>query len=87
MGTSAAICVVGDFDPDNETHRATNEALAHAPGSLPFEWLGTDRVGDGEALGRYAGILIAPASPYRDMGGALRAIRHARERCVPLVAT
>ena len=87
MGTSAAICVVGDFDPGNETHRATNEALAHAPGSLPFEWLATDTVGAGEPLSGYGGIFIAPASPYRDMDGALRAIRYARERGVPLVGT
>ena len=87
MGRSGAICVVGEFDPGNETHRATNAALAHAPGSLPFEWLGTDRVGDGERLSRYAGLFIAPASPYRDMDGALGAIRFARERGVPLVGT
>ncbi len=87
MGASASICVVGDYDAANETHRATDEALAHAPASLPFEWLATDEVGGTASLERYAGILIAPASPYRDMGGALRAIRFARERGVPLVGT
>ena len=87
MGRDAAVCVVGDFDPGNETHRATNEALAHAPESLPFEWLGTDSVGGGEALSGCAGIFIAPGSPYRDLDGALRAIRYARERGVPLVGT
>ena len=84
---SGLIGVVADYEPANATHRATDEALAHAPGSLPFEWLATDEVGDGEVLSRYAGLVIGPASPYRSMDGALRAIRFARERGVPLVAT
>ena len=69
------------------THRATDEALAHAPGAVPFEWLATDEVGDSTVLSRYTGLVIGPASPYRSMAGALRAIRFARERGVPLVAT
>jgi CTP synthase (UTP-ammonia lyase) len=40
-----------------------------------------------ERLAGYAGLFIAPASPYRSMAGALAAIRFARERGVPLVAT
>jgi CTP synthase (UTP-ammonia lyase) len=84
---SGLIGVVADFDPANATHRATEEALAHARGSLPFEWLATDAVGDGAVLSRFAGLVIGPASPYRSMDGALRAIRYARERGVPLVAT
>ena len=35
----------------------------------------------------YAGLLIAPGSPYRSMGGALKAIRVAREQGVPLLGT
>jgi CTP synthase (UTP-ammonia lyase) len=56
---------------------------------LAFEWVATDTVGDDPAtrLGRYAGLWIAPASPYRSMDGALAAVRHARERGVPLVGT
>jgi CTP synthase (UTP-ammonia lyase) len=79
--------VVGDFDPRNHTHVATNEALAHV--DLAFEWVPTDAVGEDVAaqFGRYAGVWIAPASPYRSMDGALRVIRHARERGVPLVGT
>jgi len=38
-------------------------------------------------VGADDGIWIAPASPYRSMDGALTAIRYARERGVPLVAT
>ena len=53
-------------------------------------WVPTDAVDDrpGHAARAVsAGIWIAPASPYRDMDGALRAVRYARERGVPLVGT
>jgi len=80
------IAVVGDLDPKNRTHQFTNEALGHV--GLPFEWMATDAEGDwGERLAAYDGIWIAPASPYRRMDGALAAVRHARERGVPLVGT
>ena len=80
------IAVVGDFDPANRTHRFTNEALEHV--GLGFEWVATDAAGDwDERLAAYDGVWIAPASPYRSMDGALAAIRHARERGVPLVGT
>jgi len=83
---SLLIGVVGDFDPANRTHRFTNEALGHV--GLRFEWVPTDAVGDwDERLAAYDGVWIAPASPYRSMDGALAAVRHARERGVPLVGT
>lgn len=83
----ARIGIVGDFNPQNRTHRATNDALGHL--GLDFEWVPTDEVGDAPAarLAAYAALWIAPASPYRSMEGALAAIRHARERDVPLVGT
>jgi len=85
-GSSGRIGIVGDFNPRNATHSATNDALAHV--GLVFEWFATDRVGDPAAtLAGYAGLWIAPASPYRDMDGALAAVRYARERGVPLVGT
>jgi CTP synthase (UTP-ammonia lyase) len=84
---TAAVGVVGDFDPQNPTHRFTNEALAHL--KLSFEWVPTDEVPEQaeRRLAGHAGLWIAPASPYRSMDGALAAIRYARERGVPLVGT
>src|SRR5262245_35791790 len=84
---SARIAVVGDFNPKNPTHRFTNAALDHL--RLGFDWMPTDAVGDkpDATLAGYEGLWIAPASPYRDMEGALSAIRYARERGVPLVGT
>ncbi|HEV2358537.1 MAG TPA: hypothetical protein VGZ23_13155 [bacterium] len=81
------IGVVGDLDPANPTHRFTNEALAHA--DAEHAWVATDAIGPNPqaALRHFAGLLIAPGSPYRDMDGAIAAVRYARERGVPLVGT
>ena len=84
---SAVVGIVGDFSPTNPTHAFTNRALDDL--GLSFEWIPTDTIGsDPEPkIGRYRGLWIAPASPYRNMDGALAAIRYARERGVPLVGT
>ncbi len=83
----ARIAVVGDHDPRNQTHGFTNAALDHL--RVAFEWVPTDGIGPDVAarLAPFDGLWIAPASPYRSMDGALEAIRHARERGVPLVGT
>ena len=80
------IGVVGDFKPGNVTHETLNAALDHA--GVHTEWIPTDAVPPPDVLcERYAGLWIAPASPYRSMEGALAAITAARERGVPLVGT
>jgi len=87
MKDTTRIAVVGDFKPAHITHAATNAALADL--GLSFEWVPTDEIGH-DAAARLAGtaaVWIAPASPYRSMGGALAAIRYAREADVPLVGT
>ena len=84
---SAAVAVIGDFNPKNPTHAFTNRSLEQI--GLRFEWVPTETI-DGEParhLAAYRGLWIAPASPYRSMDGAVAAIRHARERGVPLVGT
>ena len=81
------IAVVGDYDPKNRTHAMTDAALGHV--GARWEWVATEAIG-AEAAARLAGfdgVFIGPASPYRSMEGALSAIRHARERGVPLVGT
>ncbi len=81
------IGVIGDLDLNNPTHRFSNEALAHA--GAGYAWVPTDQIGPDPdvALRRFAGLLIAPGSPYRNMDGAIAAVRYARERGVPLVGT
>jgi CTP synthase (UTP-ammonia lyase) len=81
------LAVVGDYGPERVTHKATQDALTAA--GARFEWLATEdaeRV-DEKELALYAGFLVAPGSPYRSMAGALRAIRVARERGIPLLGT
>jgi CTP synthase (UTP-ammonia lyase) len=84
-GAGPRVAIVGDYQPDNETHTATDAALAHV--GLEFEWLGTYGVDPERAVGNYDAVWIAPASPYRNMEAALEVIRLARERGVPLVGT
>lgn len=81
---AARVAVVGDYDPENETHAATDAALEHA--GLDAEWIPTDEL-ELDRLTNFDGLWIAPASPYRKMDAALEAIRYARERGVPLVGT
>jgi CTP synthase (UTP-ammonia lyase) len=88
MTADARVGVVGDYNRYNQTHEATDAALGHA--GISFEWVLTTDVDldrPGERLGGFAGLVIAPSSPYRSMEGALAAIRFARERGVPLVGT
>jgi len=85
--------VVGDYDPGNETHRATDAALVHAAAALGAaatgEWVATEKVGSGgtRELEGFDCLLIAPASPYHSTEGALTAIRHARTSDIPLLGT
>lgn len=82
------IGVIGDFRADNETHVATNNALDALAWSVGFEWIATDELRTRwTEVERLSGVLIAPASPYRDMEAVLDVIREARERGVPLVGT
>jgi CTP synthase (UTP-ammonia lyase) len=82
------IGIVGDRQPDLHVHRVTEAALAHVRDPLPFEWIPTEAIaGAPERLARYGALLVSPGSPYRSMEGALAAIRHARERGVPLLGT
>lgn len=84
---SLHIGIIGDYNPNNETHRLTDEAFSGLPGRPDFTWIGTEAVPDAAGLLAYDGLLIASASPYRDMEGALRAIRTAREQGLPLLGT
>jgi CTP synthase (UTP-ammonia lyase) len=83
------IGLVGDRNPANRVHVATEEALTGSPTAPAVEWLATERLSDPRAIDlmRYSGFLITPGSPYRSMDGALAAIRHAREHQVPLLGT
>jgi RimJ/RimL family protein N-acetyltransferase len=85
------IGLVGDFDAAVVAHRAIPLALERAGAArgvrLEPVWLPTERLVDAIDCSAFAGLWCVPASPYRSMDGALRAIRFARERGVPFLGT
>jgi CTP synthase (UTP-ammonia lyase) len=87
------IPIVGDYRADHETHPATTESIGHAAARLGVRadasWLPTDEIaGRGsDALARFAGVWLAPGSPYRSLQGALDAVTHARTTGMPLLGT
>jgi CTP synthase (UTP-ammonia lyase) len=92
--TSNAIAIVGDFDPSNQSHIATDNALEHCSQrfglAAEHRWIATEELSQPNGTKHLAdmrGFWIAPASPYKSMDGALLAIRTARERGIPLLGT
>ncbi|MGF6332133.1 CTP synthase (UTP-ammonia lyase) [Pseudomonas sp. BS3782 TE3695] len=92
METSAIrIALIGDYDPQVTAHQAIPVALGmaaeHSGQDIQFQWLATDRINAATPLNDFDGFWCVPASPYRDMDGALRAIRFAREQQRPFLGT
>jgi CTP synthase (UTP-ammonia lyase) len=80
------IGIVGDYNPRNVTHAATDSAFARL--GTRTSWIPTADVhADPSLLAGYDGLLIAPGGPYLSMDGALAAIRYAREHDLPLLGT
>lgn len=91
MRQNMVVGLIGDYCESVPAHRAIPFALKRAADSLHievgFEWVPTDDVTSVSRIGRFDGLWCVPASPYRSMDGALRAIRHAREGGVPFLGT
>lgn len=92
METNAIrIALIGDYDPHVTAHQAIPVALGmaaeHTGQNVQFQWLATDCITADTPLDDYDGFWCVPASPYRDMDGALRAIRFAREQQRPFLGT
>ena len=85
------LALVGDYDESVPAHQAIPVALDRVAGEtgivIDHHWVPTPEVGDGAGLNAFDGIWCIPASPYRDMDGALTAIRLAREQSVPFLGT
>lgn len=86
--------IIGDFNPESETHRATSEALHHAAHALRttavVSWLPTSELSTGtvpQLLEPFDALWAAPGSPYVSMEGALCGIQFARERDRPFFGT
>lgn len=81
------IAIVGDLEPERESHVLTTAAIGHIPGANA-EWVPTGEIDrDAQRLADANAIVMAPGEPYLDVEGAFAAVRHARERGVPLVGT
>lgn len=85
------IALIGDYDPHVTAHQAIPVALGlaaeHSGLDVQFQWLATDQINADTPLDDFDGFWCVPASPYRDMDGALRAIRFAREQQRPFLGT
>jgi len=83
--------LVGDHSLSVPAHRAIPLALQSAADrasvEVRFEWVPTEEVTSLGRIEAFDGLWCVPASPYRSMAGALRAIRHARESHVPFIGT
>ncbi|HKE95937.1 MAG TPA: hypothetical protein VKB34_16635, partial [Povalibacter sp.] len=88
---SVTIGLIGDQNTAVTAHRAIPVALRLAAAAtdvdVAFDWVPTEQIDRVECLAGYTGLWCVPASPYRSMEGALRAIRHARENGVPYLGT
>ncbi|CRM71506.1 CTP synthase C-terminal region-related (seleno)protein [Pseudomonas sp. 44 R 15] len=89
--TPLHLALIGDYNPDVIAHQAIPVALQQAAQALKLDvnlhWLGTDTLTSPASLHRFDGFWCVPASPYRDIEGALRAIRFAREQRRPFLGT
>ena len=82
------IGIIGDYDPNLRTHKATDAAFRHAgerlSPALEIRWLPTGAI---ERLDECDGLFAAAGTPYASMAGALKAIEFARTRNLPFLAT
>lgn len=79
------IALVGDYSSGYEAQAHTIRALDEL--DVAFEWVSTADIDDTarpQRLHGHAGIVMTPGTPYASLGGALAAIRYAREEDVPL---
>lgn len=91
MESMVRIGLIGDYDATVSAHQAIPIALQLAADALAvpleFEWVPTDEIRDVTRVSGFDGLWCVPASPYRSMDGALRAIQFARVRNRPFLGT
>jgi CTP synthase (UTP-ammonia lyase) len=89
--TAIRIALIGDYDPQVTAHQAIPVALelaaSHSGLDVQGHWLATNSIDADTPWDEFHGFWCVPASPYRNMDGALRAIRFAREQRRPFLGT
>ena len=85
-----SIALLGEFTPTFKPHAATNAAINHSCNRLglqiTYTWVSTQDISPA-LFTDFAGIWIAPGSPYKNMEKTLWAIQHAREHNIPCFGT
>lgn len=88
---TARIALVGDRSPAVTSHARVPrllEALAERDGLVvDAYWVPTVDAVEPGAVAGFDGVWLLPGSPYRSEAGALAAVRTARERGIPFLAT
>ena len=94
MNETINIGIIGDYDENSPSHKATNRAFFHAANQSSVEanitWLPTPSflTSAGEQrIEQFDGIWASPGSPYQSMTGAIKGIRIAREMELPFIGT
>lgn len=86
---SCKIAVLGDFNPAYATHHALNDSIrqcvSHLDASIQCDWIGTSVFDAGMVFGQgmYAGLWVAPGSPYKDFENVLEVIHYTRRHAIP----
>ncbi|MGA2964576.1 MAG: hypothetical protein ABSD64_00075 [Terriglobales bacterium] len=88
------IGVLGDFNSELRSHRATNDSLLHAAGKLRLRvessWVPTPALlepGGDATLDSCDGLWASAGSPYRSFDGMIKGIEFARVHDRPFLAT
>jgi CTP synthase (UTP-ammonia lyase) len=96
MNRAIRIAMIGDYNPAYVAHVTADASLRHVADArgcaIESAWVPTpsipaDPVAAARALAAWDGLWISAGSPYASRDGALAAIRVARERGKPMVAT
>jgi CTP synthase (UTP-ammonia lyase) len=91
MKSSISIGLIGDHNAGVLAHQAIPRALdlagEIAAAIVCYEWVPTEEIEDDSRVSGFDALWCVPASPYRSMEGALRAIRFAREEGRPFLGT
>lgn len=86
------IGIIGDYESERASHKATNEALNHSAGylgiNIDLQWLPTESLEKSadKNLSKFDGLWCSPGV-YKSMKGALNAIQFARENDYPFIGT
>lgn len=88
---SVSVGLIGDYKKTVSAHQAIPMALSLASNAtgigVACAWVPTEEIVDTRRIDGFDGLWCVPASPYRNVHGALLAIQFAREQHRPFLGT